>query len=158
MPAKNNPPPSYDEVVLTSTNENPPSYYDAVFNGSSDIIEITKRLTDLCKNEMTKSQKRKDSIGFGTMFAMSNKDVTKLEKRSEILFVNHIKITMKKWNVSRIEYLDAHMKQIPNPSTGLIRGTFTLETIQTINDDTTYETLMTILNGLMNANGRTYTN
>ena len=154
---RNSPPPTYNEIMQPITNENPPSYYDTVFNECLDHSTVVNTLKNLCQNEMTKAKKRKNEITLGAMFGISKEDIMKLERRSEVLFVDYIKRTMERWNVSRIGYLVTAMGYDPNSSADPIEETFSFETTWMINDETTYETLMTILNDSRIANGETHT-
>jgi len=158
MTTKNDLPPSYDKIMQPTMNENPPSYHDAVFSGNLDRNTIIDKLKDLCKNEITKSKKRMDEIPFGTMFAMSKEDVMKLEKRSEIVFVDYIKRAMQRWDTSRITYLVAHKNPNSLCYTDPDDETFPFETIWAIKSDTTYGGLMTILDNSRTTDGDSCTN
>jgi hypothetical protein len=99
----------------------------------------------VCEAEMTKSKKRMDGIMLGAMFAMSNEDAMKLERRKEMLLVHYVKNTMTEWNQCRGDYLITHtngeMDMLKDPD----RNLFSIGLVETIRDDTTYEMLIKLL-------------
>jgi hypothetical protein len=141
----NNQLPSYHDSTHAPAGEHPPSYDDAIFNKEVGYKTVVRAFKSVCEAEMTKSKKRMDGIMLGAMFAMSNEDAMKLERRKEMLLVYYVKNTMTEWNQSRGNYLITHTNRGMDALVDPDRDLFSIGLVETIRDDTTYEVLIKLL-------------